>query len=73
LTPRPTLRHTTKSPIGRCLVAVVLAVLRWYLRYGSSYRDVGELLAERGIDAITKWRELATSPTTLKAMAASLS
>jgi hypothetical protein len=27
----------------------VLAV-RWYLRYGLSYRDVEELLAERGID-----------------------
>jgi transposase, IS6 family len=26
----------------------VLAV-RWYLRYGLSYRDVEELLAERGI------------------------
>ncbi len=28
--------------------AIVLAV-RWYLRYGLSYRDVEELLAERGI------------------------
>ena len=28
---------------------IVLAV-RWYLRYGLSYRDVQELLAERGID-----------------------
>jgi transposase-like protein len=27
----------------------VLAV-RWYLRFGPSYRDVEELLAERGID-----------------------
>jgi IS6 family transposase len=24
-------------------------VVRWYLRYGLSYRDVEELLAERGI------------------------
>ena len=24
--------------------------MRWYLRYGLSYRDVEELLAERGID-----------------------
>ena len=24
--------------------------VRWYLRYGLSYRDVEELLAERGID-----------------------
>jgi IS6 family transposase len=29
---------------------IVLAV-RWYLRYGLSYRDVEELLAERGIEA----------------------
>ncbi len=24
--------------------------VRWYLRYGSSYRDVEEVLAERGIE-----------------------
>jgi len=30
--------------------AIVLAV-RWYLRYGLSYRDVRELLAERGVQA----------------------
>ena len=29
---------------------VILLVVRWYLRYGLSYRDVGELLAERGVD-----------------------
>jgi transposase-like protein len=29
---------------------VILLAVRWYLRYGLSYRDVGELLAERGID-----------------------
>jgi transposase, IS6 family len=35
----------------------VLAV-RWYLRYGLSYRDVEELLAERGIevDHVTVYR-----------------
>jgi transposase-like protein len=35
----------------------VLAV-RWYLRYGLSYRDVEELLAERGItvDHVTIYR-----------------
>jgi transposase-like protein len=27
--------------------------VRWYLRYGLSYRDVEELLAERGIDVDT--------------------
>jgi IS6 family transposase len=29
---------------------VILLAVRWYLRYGPSYRDVEELLAERGID-----------------------
>jgi IS6 family transposase len=30
---------------------VILLAVRWYLRYGLSYRDVEELLAERGIEA----------------------
>jgi transposase-like protein len=36
---------------------IVLAV-RWYLRYGLSYRDVAELMAERGIevDHVTVYR-----------------
>jgi hypothetical protein len=29
---------------------VIVVTIRWYLRYGLSYRDVEELLAERGID-----------------------
>ena len=29
---------------------VILLAVRWYLRYGLSYRDVEELLSERGID-----------------------
>jgi transposase-like protein len=29
---------------------VILLAVHWYLRYGLSYRDVAELLAERGID-----------------------
>ena len=29
---------------------VIVLAVRWYLRYGLSYRDVEELLAERGID-----------------------
>jgi transposase, IS6 family len=28
---------------------VISVAVRWYLRYGPSYRDVEELLAERGI------------------------
>ena len=29
---------------------VILLAVRWYLRYGLSYRDVEELLAKRGVD-----------------------
>ena len=28
---------------------VIAVAVRWYLRYGPSYRDVEELLAERGV------------------------
>src|SRR3954470_7913730 len=35
-----------------------MVAVRWYLRYGLSYRDVEELLAERGIevDHVTVYR-----------------
>jgi transposase-like protein len=29
---------------------VIAVAVRWYLRYGLSYRDVEELLAERGFE-----------------------
>jgi hypothetical protein len=32
---------------------VIVLAVRWYLRFGLSYRDVEELLAERGIQADT--------------------
>jgi transposase-like protein len=37
---------------------VILVAVRWYLRYGLSYRDAGELLAERGVtvDHVTVYR-----------------
>ena len=37
---------------------VITVAVRWYLRYGLFYRDVGELLAERGIevDHVTVFR-----------------
>ena len=37
---------------------VILIAVRWYLRYGLSYRDLEELLAERGIevDQVTLFR-----------------
>ena len=28
---------------------VIMLAVRWYLRYGLSYRDLEELLAERGV------------------------
>jgi len=35
--------------VGLPLEVITVAV-RWYLRYGLSYREVEDLLAERGID-----------------------
>src|ERR671921_2446284 len=37
---------------------VIVVAVRWYLRYGLSYRDVEELLTERGIevDHVTVYR-----------------
>jgi transposase-like protein len=37
---------------------VITFAVRWYLRYGLSYRDMDELLAERGItvDHVTVYR-----------------
>ncbi len=37
---------------------IILLAVRWYLRHGLSYRDVEELLAERGIevDHVTIYR-----------------
>ena len=38
---------------------VILTTIRWYLRYKLSYRDIEELIAERGIDVdhstINRW------------------
>ena len=41
---------------------VIAAAVRWYLRYGLSYRDVEELLAERGVvvDHVTVYRWVQT-------------
>ena len=38
---------------------VILTTIRWYLRYKLSYRDIEELIAERGIhvdhSAVNRW------------------
>ena len=51
------------APAGYRFPREVIAVaVRWYLRYGVSYRDVEELLAERGItvDHVTIYRWVQT-------------
>ena len=42
----------------RCPPEVITLAVRWYLRYSLSYRDIEELLAERGIevDHVTVYR-----------------
>jgi hypothetical protein len=54
-----TARRTTSVFAGfRFPPEVISLAVRWYLRYGLSYRDVEELLAERGVtvDHVTIYR-----------------
>ena len=54
------------APAGYRFPREVIAVaVRWYLRYGLSYRDVEELLGERGIvvDHVTVYRWVQTFTT----------
>jgi transposase-like protein len=56
--PHPT-RLTRSAFAGFCFPPdVIVLAVRWYLRFGLSYRDVEELLAERGIevDHVTVYR-----------------
>jgi hypothetical protein len=58
-----TSRSVSSAPAGYRFPREVIAVaVRWYLRYGLSYRDVEELLAERGIavDHVTSYRWVQT-------------
>ena len=52
--------HRTASVFAgfRFPPTVISLAVRWYLRYGLSYRDVVELLAERGVtvDHVTIYR-----------------
>jgi transposase, IS6 family len=53
----------SSPPVGYRFPREVIAVaVRWYLRYGLSYRDVEELLAERGVevDHVTVYRWVQT-------------
>jgi transposase-like protein len=58
-------RRPCPAPIARSAFAgfrfppdVIVLSVRWYLRFGLSYRDVEELLTERGIqvDHVTVYR-----------------
>ena len=55
--------RSLSAPAGYRFPREVIALaVRWYLRYGLSYRDVEELLAERGItmDHVTIYRWVQT-------------
>jgi len=43
---------------GRHFEDVIILCVRWYLRYSLSYRDLEEMMMERGlsIDHVTIWR-----------------
>ncbi len=48
--PRPSILVPTSAFAGfRFPAEVITLAVRWYLRFGLSYRDVEELLAERGV------------------------
>jgi transposase-like protein len=58
-------RRARSAPLPRSAFAgfrfppdVIVVAVRWYLRFGLSYRDVEELLAERGVevDHVTVYR-----------------
>ena len=56
-------RSGSSTPAGYRFPREVIAVaVRWYLRYGLSYRDIEELLAERGVavDHVTVYRWVQT-------------
>ncbi|MDT4982398.1 MAG: transposase, family [Pseudonocardiales bacterium] len=58
-----TSRSASSAPAGYRFPREVIAVaVRWYLRYGLSYRDVEELLSERGVevDHVTVYRWVQT-------------
>src|SRR3954464_415424 len=61
---KPSVRRSPSSPPDSAFAGfrfpteVIVVAVRWYLRYGLSYRDVEELLAERRIevDHVTIYR-----------------
>jgi transposase-like protein len=67
-TRRPRPAHATRSafPGFRFPSDVIVVAVRWYLRFGLSYRDVEELLAERGVEVdhvtVYRWVQRFTPP-----------
>ena len=65
--PRATRRHVDRSAFAgfRFPLEVITAAIRRYLRHGLSYRDVEELLAERGVEVdhvtVYRWVQRCTS------------
>ena len=55
---RPLLPATSAFVGFRFPSEVIVVAVRWYLRYNLSYRDIEELLVERGIevDHVTVYR-----------------
>jgi IS6 family transposase len=51
--PYPTPRPVRPSPSTGFPPEAITLAIRWYLRFGLSYRDAKELLAERGVDVDT--------------------
>ena len=39
---------------------IILLCVRWYLRYSLSYRDLEEMMLERGLHTIERWIPKAT-------------
>ena len=57
--PRPPRSHCTVCLCGFCFPPdVIVLAVRWYLRFGLSYRDLEEPLTERGVevDHVTVYR-----------------
>jgi transposase-like protein len=56
--PRPALATRSAFAGFRFPADVIMLAVRWYLRFGLSYRDVEELLTERGVevDHVTIYR-----------------
>ena len=56
--PRPSIPPRSAFAGFRFPADVIVLAVRWYLRYGLSYRDVEELLTERGVevDQVTVYR-----------------